>query len=207
MTTSSNPTHTGPNAATSTVTSTVTATTPARSSSQTGPGVLVTAVLSGAFLAAGLTALINTWLARRKSREEERSRVRTTCAEAFEAVTAYKEFPYAIRRRQPSKAVEERIRLSEELRHIQSRLSYFTAWMKGESEALGAAYSDLISNLRLVAGTACRDAWLQRGVDRDEDMNIPSSVIDLSGLKPYEEAYIHAVRTHLDHVFKIKRRH
>jgi hypothetical protein len=126
-----------------------------------------------------LTTLVNLWLSRRKSREEERARMRTTCAEAFEAVTAYREFPYAIRRRQPTMPAEERIRLAEELRHIRGRLSYFAAWMSGESTKRGKAYADLVRDLRVIAGTAGHDAWLAPGAGADSD--IPPSVIDLSG--------------------------
>lgn len=57
------------------------------------PGVLVAAVLSGAFLAALVTAAINIWLTRRKSREEERNRVRTSFADAFAAYTLTKNSP------------------------------------------------------------------------------------------------------------------
>ncbi len=59
------------------------------------------AILSEAFLAAAVAAAINIRLARRKSRQEERNKLRTTFAEAFAAHSAYKEFPYAIRRRRP----------------------------------------------------------------------------------------------------------
>jgi len=66
---------------------------------------------------------INVWMARRKSREEERARVRDTFAAAFAAYTAYREFPYAIRRRRADIPEEERVRLSESLRTIQERLT------------------------------------------------------------------------------------
>ncbi|WP_297083120.1 hypothetical protein [uncultured Demequina sp.] len=55
-----------------------------------------TALVSGSVVAAAIGAIVNTWLARRKSREEQAARVRVMLAEAFEAVAAYKEFPYAI---------------------------------------------------------------------------------------------------------------
>ena len=53
----------------------------------------------GAVLAALLSACIAVWAARRKSREEERARQRDLFASAFKAYAAYKELPYAIRRR------------------------------------------------------------------------------------------------------------
>lgn len=92
----------------------------------TGPSSagLAGAIISGAFLAAMVAGAINVWMARRRSREEERARIRSTFAAAFEAYTAYKEFPYAIRCRRADDPDGERIRLSEVLRAIQERLSY-----------------------------------------------------------------------------------
>lgn len=158
-------------------------------------------LLSGAMLA----AVVNIVLTRRKSLEEERNRIRTTCAEAFEAVAAYKEFPYAIRRRRDDAPQAERVRLSDELRHIQGRLSYFTAWMRGEDAALSIAFDDLISNLRRIAGKACHDAWLAPAANSDAAMNFPPGVVDLSGLNSYEDVYIAAVKAHLDGLITTRR--
>ncbi|OMI84625.1 hypothetical protein BSZ07_37700 [Streptomyces sp. M1013] len=155
------------------------------------------AVVSGAFLAAALTAAINIWLARRKSREEEISRLRTAFAEAFAAHSAYKEMPYAIRRRRFDAAAEERVRLSETLREIQGNLSYHLAWTKIESEAVGRAYADLVQELRKTAGAAMRAAWETSAIESDTGMNIPPAQIDLSALQTLETAYIAAVREHL----------
>jgi hypothetical protein len=158
-------------------------------------------LLSGAFVA----ALVNIALNRRKSLEDERARVRTTCAEAFQTVAEYKEFPYAIRRRNKDVPAGERVRLSEELRRIQARLSYYTAWMRAEDPRLAAAYDDLVTNLRRLAGTACSDAWLAEAVDADADMNVAASLVDLAGLTPFEDAFIAAVKTHLDGLITIRR--
>jgi len=158
-------------------------------------------LLSGAFIA----ALVNIVLTRRKSLEEERNRIRTTCAEAFEAVAAYKEFPYAIRRRRDDTPAAERVRLSEELRHIQTRLSYYTAWMRGEDATLARSFDELVTNLRRIAGGACHDAWLAPPATSDAEMNFPAGVVDLSGLTQYEDAYITAVKNHLDGLIRTRR--
>lgn len=162
-----------------------------------GLGLLVTAILSGAFLAAVITATINLWLARRRSREEERNRLRNSFAEAFAAYSAYKEFPYAIRRRRADVAAEERIRLSEALREIQASLAYHLAWTTTESETVGQAYTNLVQQVRRTAGAAMHEAWKAPPTESDDTMNIPPSVIDLSPLAPHEAAYMDAVRTHL----------
>ncbi|MFD8035438.1 hypothetical protein ACFV3F_43315 [Streptomyces sp. NPDC059717] len=162
-----------------------------------GTGLLLATVLSGAFLAALITATINVWLTRRKSHEEERNRLRAAFAEAFAVYSAYKELPYAIRRRRADQLAEERIRLSETLREIQSRLAYHQAWTLLESPAVGAAYQNLVDHLRATAGVAMREAWTAPPLDSDAGMNIPLSVIDLRGLRQHEIAYLEAVATHL----------
>lgn len=159
--------------------------------------MLLAAVLSGVFLAALITTAINIWLARRKSREEERNRLRTSFAEAFAAYSAYKEFPYAIRRRRSDAPAEERIRLSEALREIQANLAYHLAWTTAESQPVGQAYANLIQQVRKIAGVAMHDAWNAPPNDSDHTMNIPPGVVDLSSLAPHETNYIEAVRTHL----------
>ncbi|MFG2794013.1 hypothetical protein [Streptomyces sp. NPDC048419] len=169
---------------------------PAAPSSLASDAVLP-AVVSGAFLAAMLTATINIWLARRKSREEEHNRLRTAFAEAFAVHSAYKEMPYAIRRRRSDAPAEERVRLSEALREIQASLSYHLAWTKIESETVGDAYAALVQELRKTAGVAMHAAWEASPIESDSDVNIPPTVIDLSALQPLETAYIAAVRAHL----------
>jgi hypothetical protein len=165
--------------------------------------------LSAAVLAAVITAVVgafvNIALARRKSLEEERARVRTTFAEALQAVAEYKEFPYAIRRRRADAAGEERVRLSEALRAVQAKLSYYAAWTKAESDEVGRAYEELVSELRKVAGKACHDAWLAPPANDDKDMNFAPGVVDLSALKPYEEAFAGTAQKHLKEMLKLRR--
>ena len=120
---------------------------PAPTAGVSGAG-LAGAIISGAFLAAMVAGAINIWMARRRSREEERARIRSTFAAAFEAYTAYKEFPYAIRRRQADDPDGERIRLSEALRAIQEKLSYYLAWPQAESAAVGQQYAGLVAEAR-----------------------------------------------------------
>jgi hypothetical protein len=164
----------------------------ASSIASSGPSVgwvALTTVFSASVVAAALTGLVNGALARRKSSEEERSRIRTVFAEALEVVAAYKEFPYAIRRRDGNEPGKERVRLSEELRQVQSRLTYYTTWIHAESSTVGDAYDNLVSALRRVAGGACRDAWLADPITEDAQMNIGPDLVDLSELKPLEASY------------------
>jgi hypothetical protein len=158
---------------------------------------LAGAIISGAFLAAMVAGAINVWMARRRSREEERARIRSTFAAAFEAYTAYKEFPYAIRRRRPDDPEAERIRLSEALRAVQEKLSYYLAWTQAESAEVGQQYGELVAEARRVAGRAMHDAWNDPPRATDPEMNIPPEVIDLGQLEAAEVQYMQAVRNHL----------
>ena len=167
-------------------------------------GVVLGLLLTGAVLAAVIGAIVNTALARRKSLEEERARVRGVFAEAYEAVAAYKEFPYAIRRRRHDQPEAERVRIAQEMAGVQAKLSYYLAWTTAESPEVGSVYADLVKELRRVAGTACHDAWLAPAAMSDADMNIPPSVVDLSQLAPLEDAFIAASKQHLDHFLRLR---
>jgi hypothetical protein len=127
---------------------------------------------SGAAIAALITAAVNRPLARRKSLEDERARLRSTFAEASESVVRYKEIPYAIRRRRSDAPGAERVRLSEEMREIQAKLSYYLMWTPGESKSVGDAYATSVTNLRRVVGAACHNAWIAEPASNDAGMDI-----------------------------------
>lgn len=162
-------------------------------------------LLSGAVIAALITAAVNQALARRKSLEDERARLRSTFAEALESVVRYKEMPYAIRRRRSDAPGAERVRLSEEMREIQAKLSYYLMWTAGESKSVGDTYATLVTNLRRVAGAACHDAWIAEPASNDAGMNIGPEVVDLSELAEHEQAYVHEVQQHLDDFLRFHR--
>lgn len=187
---------------TTTTTTTAPATPPAEVVPAQSNGSSADVFVSGAVIAAVLGAVINVVLARYKDRAEDRARLRTTFAEAFEVAMQYKEFPYAIRRRRADEPAAERVRLSEEMRAVQAKLSYFEVWTEGESDAVGAAYKDLVTNLRRIAGTACNEAWNAAPIQDDSGMNLSSSVVNLSALKPFEKAYVEAVRNHFKPLFR-----
>lgn len=159
--------------------------------------ITLSLLLTSAVLAALLTGSINILLARRKSREEDRSRMRTVFAEAFAAYAEYKEYPYVIRRRNSEKPGEERVRISEQIRQTQERLNYYLAWTRAESNNVGAEYAALIEQLRASAGAAMKEAWQQPAVADDAAMIITSSQVNLKELIAYENAYTAAVENHL----------
>jgi len=161
-------------------------------------GVLIGTLLSATILAALIAAAVNVMLARRKSREEERARLRDRFAQAYGAYAEYCEFAYAIRRRRHDDPSAERVRISEELRKVQAELSAHEAWVKLESETVGMAYTKLIQQMRNIAGGAMRQAWIGEPATSDAGVNILPETIDLSPLKPFETAYMDAVAAHLN---------
>ncbi len=159
--------------------------------------VWVGQLLASALVAALVSGLIGVYLAVRAGRLEERARVRTALAEAFQACSEYKEFPYAIRRRRADEPGAERVRLSEELRAVQARLTYHTAWTRSECAHVGNAYTELVTQVRKVAGTGMKDAWQGPALDSDPGMNISRDQLDLSTLQSVEDDYVMAVGEHV----------
>lgn len=159
--------------------------------------VILPAVLSGAVIAAVITFGGNYYFALRKTREETRERLRAMFAEAFAAYAAYREYPYVIRRRSADHPADERIRISELIRATQERISYYLAATAAESDAVGAAYKNLIDRTRQVAGTAMKDAWQAPTITEDREVVIPRSVINLEELDTDATTYQKAVRDFL----------
>lgn len=181
-----------------TVTGTMTSAPTAPSApAQSAPGV-GSSWLTAALVAAILTAVVTVLLARRRHLEDERARVADSLSEASKAVAAYMEMPYAIRRRNHKEPAAERVRLSQEMAKAQADLSFHLAWTSAESTTVGAAYEELVTQLRRIAGAACHDAWLDPAPTQDADMNIPPTVVDLSPLHDYQAAYATAAQNHLD---------
>ncbi|MDX6198991.1 MAG: hypothetical protein QOJ79_2142 [Actinomycetota bacterium] len=151
-------------------------------------------VFPPALFAAALAAVVAVLLHLLKSRADQRDRARVLYAEAYEWYASYKEMPYAIRRRRVDDPAGERVRLSETVREIQARLDHFKTWTALENAAVGAAYADLLGELRRVAGTSMHAAWNEPGTDSDGAMNMPPGRVDLTPLRTYEDAYLAAVR-------------
>ncbi len=193
VTTTAPPTLTA-HAASATTTSTAEPKEPTPEQEASAPGGGIPWIL----LAAALTGLVAVVLAWAKARSEARARSRILFAEAYQWYAAYKEFPYAVRRRRTTPretaGAEERIRLSEAMREVQAKLDYFRVWTALEDPAAGAAYATLLKQCRIVAGGSIRDAWLEPGTSRDPDMNIPPPRVDLRARESYEDAYQAAVR-------------
>ena len=123
------------------------------------------------------------------------TRSREVFSKAYSVVQEYKEFPYVIRRRKISAPEEERLRISSELRRVQADLAFYSAWLSTESSYVQNSYSELLAQMRRVAGNAMHDAWLESAAVDDSEMNMPD--IGLSALANYESAYLQEVVDYL----------
>lgn len=126
---------------------------------------------------------------------EDRGRRREQFSRAFAATVAYAEFPYVVRRRDPTNPGAERIRISEALRGIQQDIAYHEAWLVSESPKVGRAYEQLVVATRRVAGQAIHDAWLESGAAGDDEMNMPD--LGLGELKGPRNEFLEEVRRNL----------
>jgi hypothetical protein len=125
---------------------------------------------------------------------EAKARRREMFARAFAACQAYREFPYVVRRRGAGDPEAERLRISSELRQVQQELAFCVGWMTTESRAVSKAYREYVDSVRAVAGGEITKAWDSDPIGSDRDM---SMVVDLSGTRIAEEAYLSAVRRRL----------
>jgi hypothetical protein len=154
-------------------------------------------LLSAGIVAALITGSVNLTLARRRSREEERARVRTTFAEAFRAYSEYREFPNAILRRDVGRAAEERQRLLETLRQLDARLAFYGMWALLEAPAVGSVYATLLREAHAMVDDAMRSAWADPVDPEDVAMNVHPGLVDPAALAPHEQAFREAVAAHL----------
>jgi hypothetical protein len=169
----------------------------AATTSWTGMASVSGLLLSASIIAALITGTINLTLARRRSREEERARVRNTFAEAFKAYSEYREFPNAIARRDAARSADERQRLFEALRQLDARLAFYRTWALLEAPAVGAVYDALLQEARAITDKAMRAAWAQPVDADDVDQNLDPRLLDPAALTSSEDAFREAVVVHL----------
>jgi hypothetical protein len=162
--------------------------------------VLVIAIASGwwkvivPITAAGIAfagVMIRMWW---DARAASRERLRQLYADGWAAVQTYKEMAFAIRRRNVEDPAGERVRLSETMREIQKKLSYFDALIARErSGAIGTEYRELVNKTREIAGGIIRRSWNERPITEDSQMHAPEIAEELAALKPFETSYMDAV--------------
>jgi hypothetical protein len=139
--------------------------------------------------AAGVFTL---WVNGRRARVD---RQRVVFADAFAVVAEYREYPYIVRRRRHDDPEGERARINTALSEVQHRLTLYTARLKVEDEAVGAAFQALVDKTREIAGGEIRRSWTIGPVTTDAGMSIGD--VDLSGLAAVDDEYLATVRKHL----------
>lgn len=153
-------------------------------------------LLSDVVVAATVAGIVSVVVVLIEQERARRDRLREQYAEAFRAYASYREFPYVVRRRIDDSGAE-RVRISEALREIQERLTFWQAWMGLESASAAREYRKLIDATRDIAGNAMRRAWELPPVGQDREMNIPDYAEDLKQLTPLEKTYVDAAGTRL----------
>ncbi len=117
---------------------------------------------------------------------DERQRRRDNHARAIEAVVAYSEMPYRIRRRrnEADEASSERTRLSDAFSEIQAELASCEAIIRSDPDQdVSGAYEHLVATLRQTAGLLAREAWAVSPVADDKSMNLPDVYEELASVR------------------------
>jgi hypothetical protein len=125
-------------------------------------------------------------------RRTDRTVRRETRARAIEAVVAYQEMPYAIRRRrhEAEHRSAERVRLTEAFTVIQAELASCEALMRADTEArVRDGYAHLVATLRTCAGKHASLAWDSTPIKRDEDMRMPEVFEALAPVRKAQHAF------------------
>ena len=143
-----------------------------------------------AVLITAVVALFGYWITQRTAR---RDRLAKSYAEALEAVAAYEELPYRIRRRAGANYREE---LSRRTSDVQESLFFHRAWISMESESAGDAYDALVRKAKKRGGIHRRDAWRQPIADDDASMYFDGSYSH--EIENEREACITAMRNDLN---------
>ena len=163
----------------------------AAEAASTDSSLLAPAIVAAIVSAA--VALMTFMLAGRRARLD---RQRQLFAEAFEAVMEYREYPHIVRRRSPEEPAAERRRISGDLSRVQAKLNSYSARLLVEAPEVGKRYEELVAKTREIVGAKIREAWENEPVAADEKIHAPP--YDLSRLDTPNNAYLQAVKHHLD---------
>lgn len=133
-----------------------------------GADVVVTLVLGVATIV--VTIALATWKIVKQQKAARRQERVKTYAEALRAVEDYQEAPYRVRRTDGSAAT--RWQVTESISEIQSRISFYTAWMSIDAPAdVLAAYQAYVAAAKREAGPQMTAAW--RGPVTKKNKDVP----------------------------------
>ena len=141
---------------------------------------------------AGVIAVITLVINGRRARSD---RQRELFGAAFGDVASYCEFPYIVRRRRHDEPEEERLRISTELSDVQRKLNHNRSVLQVEAPRVARAYAALVGATRATARASIREGWDLTPISADTGIHVAD--VDLSAVRPFEDAYLTAVADHL----------
>lgn len=115
---------------------------------------------------AGMVAVVGYLMVQDANRRDRKSKV---YAEALSVLREYQELPYRVRRR-PSCDSPTRAQLGEQISAVMTRLGFYLRWLQIDSHEVGAAYSDLVAQVRRFGGPYRNEAWRQPLIASDGEM-------------------------------------
>ncbi len=135
--------------------------------------------------------LLTLWVNGRQARRE---RLRELYAGGWAAVQDYKEFAFAVRRRNLDDRAGERVRISEAMREVQRNLAFHEALIGRERPGrVAAEYRILVAKTREIAGAIIKRSWDDEPISSDKEMHAPQIAGELQALEQFEDGYMSAV--------------
>lgn len=123
----------------------------------------------------------------------ERDRKRALHARALEAITAYGETPYRIRRRAPGP--EYRAALSDDLSRVKAEIDVCRVLLAADGDdRISRAYDELYELARRTVGTQAHLAWKADLVVADEGMNMGEVFRSLAEFQAARDAFANDLR-------------
>lgn len=141
---------------------------------------------------AGVIAVVTLIVNGRRARAD---RQRELFGAAFGDVSSYCEYPFIVRRRRHDEPEQERLRITTELSEVQRKLNHNRAVLRVEAPRIARAYDTLVTETRRIAGASIHAGWNLAPITADTGVHVTD--VDLTGIRPSEDAYLSAVADHL----------
>lgn len=135
----------------------------------------ISAPVGGACIAAAVSlvgVMVGLWV---NGDRAERQRRRELHARALEAVLAYGEMPFMIRRRRSEDDVRssERVRLSDHFSAVKAEIAACQVLLAADGdERVSLGYDSLVQVARSSVGAEARSAWQEPPIETDAGMNM-----------------------------------
>lgn len=143
-----------------------------------------------AALIAGAIALFTLAVSQQRARKD---RQRELFADAFAAITEYREYPFIVRRRD-EQGVDRQV-IERDLSGVQAKLNQYVARLRIEAPRVGRAYSQLVRETRRVAGAEISRSWDTEPPGAAGSMHVRD--IDLTELDGADVTFLVEVADHL----------